>query len=252
MTFSRLLGFDHNDSEAPSLFDIFVNGVDESDMEAAQMYQPGKRADGNTTFLKPYFYVLNNLLRNTMDPKIGETIHIQHDAPKILVHFGANGGHFSISDFMWFKIEEAAIDPHKSLPYAPYLMQIIEQVVGHSFSLDCTHPSYSVRNLGPHLRSTSGVRGAGTAAPSVDPADAASASPSGAPSSPPRSSSKRRGNGGGAIKYALQKFFAYFCYKAERDDHRLRRLEQQANIDPPSPLRLFLDPFNEYDALYGT
>jgi hypothetical protein len=99
-TFSRLLGFDHLDREVPSLFDIFGQGVDLDDLESTQMYKARKPADGTTTHLKPYFYVLNNLLRRTIDPKIGDTIHIQADAPKILVQFGALGGRFSVSDFM--------------------------------------------------------------------------------------------------------------------------------------------------------
>jgi hypothetical protein len=56
---------------------------------------------------------------------------------------------------------------------------------------------------------------------------------------------------GGAVKCALRKFFSYFCYKAERDDRHLCCLEEQANITPPSPLRLFADPFDEYESLYG-
>jgi hypothetical protein len=244
-TFSRLLGFDHHDRDAPSLFDIFVNGYDTSDLENAEIYKEGYPADGANTNLKTYYYVLNNLIRNTIDPKIGDSLHLQHDAPKILIHFGANGGHFCVSDFMWYKIEEAANDPHKSLPYARYLMHIIEQVVGYYF-YDCNHPPYNVRNLGPHLRS----RGTPSAPPSANPAGA-DASHGGAPSSPPCSTSERRDRDGGAVKFALRKFFSYFCYKAERDDRRLRRLEEQANITPPSPLRPFADPFDEYESIYG-
>jgi hypothetical protein len=246
-TFSRLLGFDHHDRDAPSLFDIFVNGYDISDLETAKIYKERYPADGKNTNLKTYFYVLNNLIRNTIDPKIGDSLHLQHDAPKILIRFGANGGRFCVSDFMWYKIEEAANDPHKSLPYAPYLMHIIEQVVGYCFSYDCNHPPYNVRNLGPHLRS----RGTLTATPSADPAGAGTSHSGGAPSSPPRASSEGRDRDGGAVKYALRKFFSYFCYKAERDDRRLCRLEEQANISPPSPLRPFTDLFDEYESLYG-
>jgi hypothetical protein len=246
-TFSHLLGFDHHDHDAPSLFDIFVNGYDTSDLENAEIYKEGYPADGKNTNLKTYFYVLNNLICNTIDPKIGDSLHLQHDAPKILIHFGANGCRFCVSDFMWYKIEEAANDPHKSLSYAPYLMHIIEQVVGCCFSYDCNHPPSNVRNLGPHLRS----RGTPTTTPLADPAGAGTSHSGGAPSSPPRSSLEGRDHDGGAVKYALRKFFSYFYYKAERDDRRLCRLEEQANITPPSPLRLFADPFDEYESLYG-
>jgi hypothetical protein len=102
-----------------------------------------------TTHLKPYFYVLNNLLHLTLDPKIGDSIHIMLDAPKVLCRFGASGDRYSITDFMWRKIERAANDPHKSLPYASFLMYIIEQVVGRSFHHNAVHKSYSVHHVGP-------------------------------------------------------------------------------------------------------
>jgi hypothetical protein len=45
---------------------------------------------------------------------------------------------------MWRKIEQAANDPHKSVPYAPYLMYIVEQVVGRSFHHNGTSPTQCV------------------------------------------------------------------------------------------------------------
>jgi hypothetical protein len=140
--------FTSEDRAASSLFDIYPDSVSHDDLEAAQIYKPGKAIDFTTTHLKPYFYVLNNLLRLTLDPKIGDSIHIMLDAPKVLCCFGAGGDRFSITDFMWRKIEQAANDPHKSLPYAPFLMYIIEQVVGRSFHHNAVHKSYSVRHLG--------------------------------------------------------------------------------------------------------
>ena len=142
---------------------------------------------------------------------------------------------------MWGKIVEASVDPHKSLPYAPYLMHIIEQVVGHSFYPDTPHRSYGVRNLNPQR-----IRGAAADTPAP-----AASSPGGAPSSPPRRSSSGRREHDGPIKFALKKFFSYFCYKAERVDRRLRRLEESLNLPPVSPLRRFPDPFDEFDAVHG-
>ena len=49
----------------------------------------------------------------------------------------------------------------------------------------------------------------------------------------------------------MKKFFSYFCYKAERDDRRLRRLEESINLPPVSPLHRFPDPFDEFDAVHG-
>jgi hypothetical protein len=146
------------------------------------------------------------------------------DAPKVLCRFGVGGDRFSITDFMWRKIEQAANDPHKSLPYAPFLMYIIEQVVGRSFHHNAVHKSYSVRHLGPK-----GIAGGFAPSPTRGPATRTSsrgAYHGGATTAPPHSSSKRHRRGGGVIKYVLGKLWEAFCYKAEKDDHRLRRIEQ--------------------------
>jgi hypothetical protein len=202
-TFSCLLGFTSEDRAASSLFDIFPDSVSHDDLEAAQIYKPGKAVDFTTTYLKPYFYVLNNLLRLTLDPKIGDSIHIMLDAPKVLCRFGAGGDHFSITDFMWRKIEQAANDPHKSLPYASFLMYIIEQVVGHSFHHNAVHKSYSMRHLGPK-----GIGGGSAPSPTHGPATRTSsccAYRGGAATAPTHSSSEHRRRGGGVIKYTLGK-----------------------------------------------
>jgi len=59
ITFSRLLGLSHSDRIATELTEY-----EDLDMEEYQhMYLDGHRADGQTVFLKPYYYVLNNILR---------------------------------------------------------------------------------------------------------------------------------------------------------------------------------------------
>jgi hypothetical protein len=172
------------------------------------------------------------------------------DAPKVLCRFGAGGDRFSITDFMWRKIEQAANDPHKSLPYALFLMYIIEQVVGRSFHHNAVHKSYSVHHLGPK-----GIGGGSAPSPTRGPTTRTSSRDAyrgGAATAPTRSSSECCRRGGGVIKYVLGKLWEAFCYKAEKDDRRLRRIEQHLQIDPPeSPLHEFRDPFAEYNELYG-
>lgn len=183
-------------------------------------------------------------MRYTIDPKFGDSIHIRLNAPKLWVRFGANGGRFSVSDFMWNKIEDAAVDPNKYLPYAPYLMHIIEQVVGQGFSHECKHASVRAKHLGP--------LGPSTAAGSSAPVGGATAPLGGDPSAPPPRSSLERRECGGATRHALKKFMEYFCYTTKRTDERLRRLQERANISPSSPLCDFPDPYEEYDALHGS
>ena len=88
--------------------------------------------------LKPYFYVLNNLLRATIDPKIGDATTVQNHAPTILVCFGLEK-RFSVTDLMWRHIQKVSLTSSQSFPYAPYLMYIIEQVTGFGFHHDITH-----------------------------------------------------------------------------------------------------------------
>ena len=59
ITFSCLLGLSHIDRTAPELTEY-----DDVALEEYQhMYLDGHAADGQTAYLKPYYYVLNNILR---------------------------------------------------------------------------------------------------------------------------------------------------------------------------------------------
>jgi hypothetical protein len=58
-TFARFLGLNGNDHRAAELTEY-----EDVDMEEYQyMYLDGHTTDGQTIYLKPYFYVLNNILR---------------------------------------------------------------------------------------------------------------------------------------------------------------------------------------------
>jgi hypothetical protein len=58
-TFARFLGLNGNDRHAAELTEY-----EDVDMEEYQyMYLDGHTIDGQTVYLKPYFYVLNNILR---------------------------------------------------------------------------------------------------------------------------------------------------------------------------------------------
>jgi hypothetical protein len=144
--FSRLLGFDHHDREALSLYDHYPNGVGRANFIEAGMYVDLQQANGKTVGLKPYFYVLNNLLRATIDPKIGDSTSIQNHAPRILVCFGLDK-RFSVTDLLWCHIDEVSLTSTQSFPYAPYLMYIIDQVTGFDFPCDMKHPDWNVRRL---------------------------------------------------------------------------------------------------------
>jgi len=59
ITFSRLLGLSHSDRTATELTEYEDLALE----EYQHMYLEGHTADGQTVFLKPYYYVVNNILR---------------------------------------------------------------------------------------------------------------------------------------------------------------------------------------------
>lgn len=63
------------------------------------------KANGKTEGLKPYFYVLNNLLHITIDPKVGDATSVQNHDTTILVCFGLKK-RFSVTDLLWHHIKE--------------------------------------------------------------------------------------------------------------------------------------------------
>ena len=114
--------------------------------EYQYMYQEGHVADGQTVWLKPYFYVLNNILRQTLYPKIGDSTFLWDDSPFVLDCFGDEFTKFSIGHYIWDKIFQASEDTVKHFPYAPYIMHIIEQVSSLKFPMDATRTVLKISN----------------------------------------------------------------------------------------------------------
>jgi len=198
--FSRLLGFNRDDRAAPSLYDRYPDGAGKDDFVEAALYIDPTKANGKIDGLKPYFYVLNNLLRATIDPKIGDATTVQNHAPTILVCFGL-GKRFSVTDLMWRHIQEVSLTSSQSFPYAPYLMYIIEQFTGFGFHHDVSHPDWNVKRL--QAKASQGKEPATDVGGSdhEPPADDAPHVPS---MDPPPSASGGRGRGrGNATRHAL-------------------------------------------------
>ena len=97
------------------------------------MYMEGHKADGKTVWLKPYYYVLNNILRQILYPKGGDSTYLRDDSPVILDCFGEDLSPFFVSHYIWNMISSASEDVVRHFSYAPYLMHIIEQVQASSF-----------------------------------------------------------------------------------------------------------------------
>lgn len=110
------------------------------------MYMKGHRADGKTVWLKPYYYVLNNILRQSLYSKGGDATYIQDDSPVVLDCFGEAFTSFFVSHYIWNRIFHASEDVVKHFPYAPYIMHIIEQVLGIKFPIDAHHAMLMISN----------------------------------------------------------------------------------------------------------
>ena len=52
------------------------------------MYLDGHTTDGQTVYLKPYYYVLNNILRQILYLKRGDSTFLHDDSQKVLRRFG--------------------------------------------------------------------------------------------------------------------------------------------------------------------
>ena len=110
------------------------------------MYLDGHTADGQTVFLKPYYYVLNNILRQILYPKVGDSTFLCDDSQKVLQQFGDKFQKFFINRYIWNKIHDTTEDLVKHLPYAPYIMHVIEQVSGIRFPYDTQQKLLKISN----------------------------------------------------------------------------------------------------------
>ena len=62
----------------------------------------------------------------------------------MLARFAPGGDRFNVPCFMWREMRNAMEDGRKGIPYAPYLMFIIERVTGYRFEKDGLHTIYKI------------------------------------------------------------------------------------------------------------
>ena len=101
-------------------------------------------ADGKRSGLHIFYYILNNLIRNTINPKDGAASDINGYVRNVLARFAPGGDRFNVPRFMWTKLRFAVEDGRRVLPYAPYLMLMIERVTGFYFPKDGMHTVYKI------------------------------------------------------------------------------------------------------------
>lgn len=138
VTFARLLGLGVANRGFAKVHDERTL----TNREIAFMYANLEAADGLIKGLKSKYYILNNLFRSTINPKNGSTSNLYGYARNILARMAPGSTPFSLSHFLWHEIGIASEDARKALPYAPYIMFIIERVIGYIFHKDTVHEAY--------------------------------------------------------------------------------------------------------------
>ena len=148
-------------------------------------------------------------------------------------------------DYMWNELRRVMIDPDKHLPYAPYIMYMIERVTKITFPKDHKHEPL-------HLRPRSGdappppPRHAGaTRISRPDTGSSSSAAPS-------YSGIPRRDRNDSFIKRALRSIFCISKTIASevnenRRDIQAIKAHMSLPVDAHDELLTFDDPFAEWD-----
>ena len=115
--------------------------------EIAYAYEDRRLADGRIVSLKSYYYVMNNLFRETINLKGGDSNHMNVYAKNLLTRLAPRSEAFLVSRFTWIDLSLAFDDARNGLPYAPYIMFLIERVSRLIFKKDVKHQAYQLKQL---------------------------------------------------------------------------------------------------------
>ena len=96
-TFSQILGFDEEHRGFSNIHDESRDEV----REIAFMYLDGRSVDGKVKGLKSFYYILNNLIRHTINPKDGAASDLNGYMRNVLARFSLGGDKFNVPRFMW-------------------------------------------------------------------------------------------------------------------------------------------------------
>jgi hypothetical protein len=118
------------------------NRVEISDI--SYMWRHPHIADGRRSGLQSFYYVMNNLIRSTINPKDGAASDINGYVRNVLAHL-LDGDMFNVPRFIWVELSLAMDDGRLGLPYASYLMFMIERVTGLRFPKDGIHIVYKIK-----------------------------------------------------------------------------------------------------------
>ncbi|XP_066324042.1 uncharacterized mitochondrial protein AtMg00810-like [Miscanthus floridulus] len=105
-------------------------------------YERRDLADGKTVGLKSFYYAMNNLFREIINPNGGDSTSLRKYAKNLLARMDPGSDALSVSRFIWAELSDSLDDARNDLLYAPYIMYIIERVSGIEFKKDVEHRPY--------------------------------------------------------------------------------------------------------------
>jgi hypothetical protein len=105
------------------------------------MWREPQIADGKRSGMHSFYYIVNNLIRSTINLKDGAASDINGYIRNVLSRFALGGDRFNVPRFMWTTSYGGW---EEGLPYAPYLMFLIERVTGLRFPKDGIHTIYKI------------------------------------------------------------------------------------------------------------
>ena len=115
VTFSRILGFGEEERGFTYIHDEARAEI----RDITYMWIDRRSADGKVSGLKSYYYILNNLIRHTINPKDGAASDLNGYVRNVLARFAPGGDRFNVPRFMWHELRNAMEDGRKGIPYAP-------------------------------------------------------------------------------------------------------------------------------------
>jgi len=154
------------------------------------MYPPGgeRGAVGKVLGLHPIYRYLDRMFSKTIDCKGGNKGNIADNSRNLLHRMAPDARPFSVFDFIWCEIRSVGERPLKGCGFAPYLMHMIEQVIGHTFDYDKIHKALKIVADPPEI----GVPPAGLGEAAVAEADAPIGGAAAGGASPPLRGSHSR------------------------------------------------------------
>ena len=97
VTFNRILGFGEEERGFTYIHDEARAEIH----DIAYMWIDRRRADGKVSGLKSYYYILNNLIRHTINPKDGAASDLNGYVRNVLARFALGRDKFNVPRFMW-------------------------------------------------------------------------------------------------------------------------------------------------------